>query len=71
MVQTLRRSYNLHSWYEHVRVQPDEKRDGVSEEYVLRDGSMDLEIIMADKELTFEADRAKVLFLERQSKLLG
>ena len=26
---------------------------------------------MAEKKLTFEDDRAKVLFLERQTKLLG
>ena len=36
-----------------------------------REGPMDLEVVMAEKQLTFGEDRPKVLFLERQSKLLG
>lgn len=70
MVQALKKSYNLHLWYEHVLGQPDGK--GKSDvDGVLREGPMDLEIIMAEKHLSFEADRPKVLFLERQTKLLG
>lgn len=63
MVQTLRRSYNLHMWYEHVL---SDSGGGI-----LREGPMDLEIVMISKELTYEEDRPKVMFLERQSKLLG
>lgn len=37
----------------------------------LRNGPLEMEIIMADKLLSFERDRPKVLFLERQSRLLG
>ncbi|KAI6042771.1 hypothetical protein EDC04DRAFT_882016 [Pisolithus marmoratus] len=63
MVRTLRKSYNLHMWYEHV---PSEPGGGT-----LREGPTDLQIVMAEKFLTYESDRPKVLFLERQSKLLG
>lgn len=71
MMQMLKKSYDLHLWYEHVLVQPDENNNGGHEKWVLREGSMDLEVVMAGKQLTFEEDRPKVLFLERQSKLLG
>ncbi|KIK16076.1 hypothetical protein PISMIDRAFT_637576 [Pisolithus microcarpus 441] len=63
MVQTLRRSYNLHMWYEHV---PSDSDGGT-----LREGPIDWQVVMKDKQLTYESDRPKVLFLERQSKLLG
>ena len=71
MVQTLKKFYNLHLWYEHVLVQPDENKEGSGGKWVLREAPMDLEVVMADKQLSFETDRPKVLFLERQSKLLG
>ncbi|KAI6169058.1 hypothetical protein EDD17DRAFT_1524762, partial [Pisolithus thermaeus] len=63
MVQTLRKSYNLHMWYEHI---PSDS-DGDT----LREGPMDLKIVLKDKQLTYESDRPKVLFLERQISLLG
>ncbi|KAM0325900.1 hypothetical protein ACHAQA_007203 [Verticillium albo-atrum] len=63
MVQRLRRAYGLHLWYEHVDV-PEKG-------WALREGALDMGIVMAEKKLTFESDRPKVLFLERQSKLLG
>ncbi|KAG6332457.1 hypothetical protein ID866_6632 [Astraeus odoratus] len=65
MVQTLKKSYNLHLWYQHVLSETGP--DGGT----LREGPIDLQIVMADKQLSFEEDRPKVLFLERQSKLLG
>ena len=71
MVQTLRRSYDLHLWYYHVLVQSDEDKPVDCDKWDLREGPMDLEVIMAEKQLTFEEDRPKVLFLERQSQLLG
>ena len=65
MVQMLRKSYNLHLWYEHVSVQVDENRSRGVKKWVLREGPSDLEIVMSEKELSFpEEDRPKVLFLE-------
>ena len=63
MVQTLTRSYGLHLWYEHVAA-----GDGGWE---LRPGPVDLRIDMAEKMVMVEADRAKILFLERQVALFG
>lgn len=72
MVQTLKKAYNLHLWYEHAPTQPYEDQQGRSKmQYALRDGPMEMEIVLADKELTYEDDRLKVLFLERQTKLLA
>ncbi|KAK4215231.1 hypothetical protein QBC37DRAFT_128730 [Rhypophila decipiens] len=64
VAQTLAKSYGLHLWYEHVY-------DGTTEKGQLKAGPLDMEIVMADKLLSFERDRPKVLFLERQSRLLG
>jgi hypothetical protein len=38
--------------------------------WILREGPIDLGISMVEKDLTFEEDQPKVLFLERQNKLL-
>ncbi|KAF7560612.1 hypothetical protein G7046_g3538 [Stylonectria norvegica] len=66
MVQMIKKSYNLHLWYEQKPVE----REGKTE-WILEEGPMDIEVRMAEKLLTFEEDRSKVLFLERQGKLLG
>ena len=71
IVQTLKKIYNLHLWYEHVPLQPDNDREKGNGKWTLREGPMDLKVDMTEKRLTFEEDRPKVLFLERQSKLLG
>lgn len=79
MVQTLQRAYGLHYWYEHVVPVPYDDGSGLAEiskdalkaESSLRQGPMDLEIVMSKKDLSYEVDRPKVLFLERQTKLLG
>lgn len=63
MVWTLRRSYGLHLWYEHAPTG--------DEQWELRPGPVDLHISMAEKKVTMEADRAKILFLERQVALFG
>lgn len=68
LIQTLKKSYNKHLWYEYVKSPDDSMGRHVG---ILREGPMDLEINVAEKHLTFEEDRLKVLFLERQSKLLG
>ncbi|KXX75831.1 Tetratricopeptide repeat protein 28 [Madurella mycetomatis] len=72
MIQKLKRAYNIHLWYEQVATSPGENLLEQDEKgWYLREGPMDLDITMADKHLTFEDDRPKVLFLERQSKLLA
>ncbi|EEQ85427.2 uncharacterized protein BDCG_08696 [Blastomyces dermatitidis ER-3] len=76
MVQTLRKSYGQHLWYEQVLApqsqgDADDAGESRNEKWILREGPIELEIVMAEKRLTFEEDRAKVLFLERQSRLLG
>ena len=67
IVQTLKRAYQKHLWYEH---EPSSERDGNGKEWALRAGPLDLEITAADKELTVEEDRPKISFLEWQTKLL-
>ncbi|KAL9613087.1 MAG: hypothetical protein Q9167_002344 [Letrouitia subvulpina] len=65
MVQTLQTSYGLHLWHEHVQGKGGELSS-------LRAGPLGLQLSsIAEKELSFEEDRPKLLFLERQSKLLG
>ncbi|KAI0667541.1 hypothetical protein C8Q78DRAFT_1053761 [Trametes maxima] len=58
MVQRLRRAWGLHHWYE------------CGENGELHEPSRDLEIDMKGKLLTYEADRPKIEFLERQNRLL-
>jgi hypothetical protein len=67
MIQTLQKSYQKHQWYEHA---PSSERDSDSKEWTLRAGPLDLDITATDKGLTIEEDRPKILFLERQTKLL-
>ncbi|KAF2824854.1 hypothetical protein CC86DRAFT_296404 [Ophiobolus disseminans] len=64
MIQTLQKAYGIHVWYEHVI-------DFARGEEHLRPGPCDLEVNMAEKQVTFEQDRPKLLFLERQTRLLG
>ncbi|KAF2097745.1 hypothetical protein NA57DRAFT_40367 [Rhizodiscina lignyota] len=72
IAQTLKKSYNEHLWYEHVPIQLDESGIGGGGRWGLREGPTDFQIVMAEKDLTKEEeDRPKVLFLERQSRLLG
>lgn len=71
MVQALKTSYRLHSWYEHVPVRTLNESGDDHAAWILREGPIDLQVIISEKELTFEQDRPKVLFLERQSRLLG
>ena len=39
--------------------------------WMLRKGDLDMKIEVQGKNLSYEEDRARVMFLERQSKLLG
>jgi len=68
MVQTLKASYHLHEWYEQV---PGDSGDAEGSGWILRPGPMDMAISMAETKVTYEEDRAKTLFLERQARLLG
>jgi len=76
LVQTLKKSYNLHLWYEQVHASEaataaDQSQPGKPDGWTLREAPINVQIDMAKKKLTFEADRPKVMFLERQSRLLG
>ena len=72
MVQTLRKSYHLHLWYEHALVRPEDYTIGEGEQWRLREGPLDLALSsIAEKELSFGEDRPRLLFLERQCRFLG
>jgi hypothetical protein len=45
--------------------------DSYSGSWTLREGPMGLDLAIADKKLSFEEDRPTVMFLVRQSQLLG
>jgi hypothetical protein len=64
MIQRLRGSYNGHFWYEQPMT-----ADGTPGQ--LRNAAVELDIKAAEKKLSFESDRDKVRFLERQSLLLS
>ncbi|ROT36105.1 hypothetical protein SODALDRAFT_300418 [Sodiomyces alkalinus F11] len=71
MAQTLRNSYGNHHWYEQLWLPAAESGDHLGGGgWHLREGA-NQDIVMKDKLLTYEEDRSKVVFLERQSKLLG
>ena len=71
-MQTLRKSYHLHLWYEHIFVRPKDSEVGEGERWELREGPMDLELSsIAEKELSYEEDRPRLLFLERQCRFWG
>ena len=86
LVQTLKRTYGIHLWYEHVLEHPVSTKVA---EYVktkllkpvnvpveprrwaLQRAQTEMDIDMAEKKLSLESDRPRVMFLERQSRLLG
>lgn len=73
MIKRLRGSYNTHLWYEQPskRNGADEKDPGMASYECLREVSMELEIGVAEKKLSYENDRENIIFLERQSLLLS
>lgn len=73
MIQRLRGSYDTHLWYEQrsKRERADKKAAGMAGCGYLREVPMELEIEVAEKKLSYEDDRDKILFLERQSLLLS
>ncbi|KAK4100419.1 hypothetical protein N658DRAFT_473327 [Parathielavia hyrcaniae] len=81
MIAQLRRAVqsqsNLHAWYEHRAVATDSETNQSgkddSEGWTLQEAPKwaKLSLDMKGKKLTYEHDRPKVMFLERQSRLLG
>jgi hypothetical protein len=71
MVQTLCRSYHHHLWYEYALTGKQRSTDPDDDGWVLREGPLDLEIDMSKKGMTWEEDREKIMFLERQARLLS
>ena len=69
MIQALRRTYNLHSWFEHV-ANTEASKSGGNYNWTLKKESSDFDIDLTTKQLRFEHDWSKVKFLERQCKLL-
>lgn len=70
VIQKLKRAYGLHLWYEQVPLGSDKDEPGWPQKYELREGNIDFPIVLSEKHLTFESDRSRILFLERQMKLL-
>ncbi|XXH02547.1 Mitochondrial-processing peptidase subunit beta [Hypoxylon texense] len=66
MIQILKNAYGGHLWYEHV---VDQAR---GDEY-LREGptSSELAIDLSQKKVTYPSDHPRLLFLERQTKLIS
>ncbi|RAQ52672.1 hypothetical protein AFGD_004895 [Aspergillus flavus] len=64
IIQILRRSYQLHSWYQHNKIEN-------SEQWAIEEGPLEFESSVAGKQLSSEQDRPMILFLERQARLLG
>lgn len=66
MIETLRKSYNLHTWYEQVSV----FQHAGGDRWVMKEAASGFDIVPSTQKLTYEADRARIRFLERQSQLL-
>ena len=71
IIQTLEKSYQKHKWYQYAPSSVSSEKHSGSKEWTLRAGPLDLNITAADKRLTVEEDRPKIVFLERQTQLLS
>ncbi|KAI1848766.1 hypothetical protein JX266_005625 [Neoarthrinium moseri] len=69
-IKALSKAYGRHLWYEQVAVDTLQHAEGSFPKYTLRAGDVETEVVLADKKLTFESDRSKITFLERQIRLL-
>ncbi|KXT12511.1 hypothetical protein AC579_10349 [Pseudocercospora musae] len=67
MIHTLRKAYGVHQWYEFAVPAPGSVDCAASP---LRAGPECVQVALTSKLLRYEEDRPKILFLERQSKLL-
>ncbi|KAI0134048.1 hypothetical protein BJ170DRAFT_183062 [Xylariales sp. AK1849] len=70
LMQTIKKTYGLYLWYEQVATSRRQEATGLRHNYVLREGNIDLQLVLAEKHLSLETDRQKIYFLERQIKLL-
>ncbi|KAK4124340.1 hypothetical protein N657DRAFT_680349 [Parathielavia appendiculata] len=79
MIAQLRRAVrsksNFHAWYEHKAVAgaigQSGNGDSTTRGWTLQKAPTHPSLDMKDKKLTYELDRPKVMFLERQSRFLG
>jgi hypothetical protein len=77
MIQTLRKAYGIHLWYECSEGGGGggggggQGRKGGGGEESLHPGPLEKVIELRDKQVTLQSDLPKLLFLERQMKLLG
>ena len=69
MVQALKKSYNLHSWFEQRGDDTIAVR-GADRGWTLHRTPTDLELDPSQKKVRYEEDRERIRFLERQVKLL-
>ncbi|KAK9415678.1 hypothetical protein SUNI508_10156 [Seiridium unicorne] len=69
-IQTLRKAYGRHLWYEQVAVGTVQDNDGFMPKYALRVGDVETEIVLTEKKLTYQSDEVKIAFLDRQVRLL-
>ena len=70
MIQILRKSYEHHEWYRYAPAHGIISRDSDKGEWTLCEALLDVEIDISTKDMTWEEDRDKITFLERQAKLL-
>ncbi|KAI1358160.1 hypothetical protein F5Y08DRAFT_125827 [Xylaria arbuscula] len=66
MIQTLKHAYGRHIWYQHAIDQ-----SGQVESLQPGPSPSEMEIDLSQKKVTYEADRSKLLFLERQTRLIS
>ncbi|EXL63245.1 hypothetical protein FOCG_01605 [Fusarium oxysporum f. sp. radicis-lycopersici 26381] len=71
LVQTLKQSYSIHQWYEQVPLGHGEDGEGGYGSWKLKVASINEKLNIREKSLTVKDDWPKVLFLEKQAKLLG
>ncbi|KAK4552908.1 hypothetical protein LTR86_010040 [Recurvomyces mirabilis] len=65
MIQKLRQRYGVHEWYRYKY-----GHDGVGDAWTLTEAAIDMAIDPSSKSMTWEEDRDKISFLERQARLL-
>ncbi|KAI1871621.1 hypothetical protein JX265_005607 [Neoarthrinium moseri] len=68
-IHTLRKKYGRHLWYEQLAVDTQVVK-GLPPKYHLRVGDLETEVVLSEKGLTYDYDRPKIAFLERQIRLL-
>lgn len=64
MIQTLKKAFDVHLWYEHVAAEDDEgeRRGGKKRKWTLRRTRTGRDINLAENNLSVESDRPRVMF---------